>query len=295
MPQQELQHHGRRELRRPAESAALRVVLPGEPEQRLRELLLTGSLRIPVGDLPGRQIPDDLPGDLGDLVPPLVPRLMHALQHLPEGGHALAGGGREVRTEVEGLGVRSEKDGHGPAALPGRRLHGLHVDRVHVGALFAVDLDAHVVRVDVLGGLLVLEGLVSHDVTPVTTAVSDAEQHGHVPLAGLLEGLRRPGPPVDGVVGVLKEVGGRLVRQSVRHGVHPAAVPRRSRVRRRPGDAPDARPPGTRRAAGPVSSHNHARHAPSQRCAVRSTLDQGNDREHDRGDRRERCCRRRGT
>ncbi|CAM5710305.1 hypothetical protein SVIOM74S_06101 [Streptomyces violarus] len=293
--QQELQHHGRRELRRPAESAALRVVLAGQREQRLRELLLAGRPVVPVGDLPPGQVPDDLPGDLGDLVPPVLPRLVDALEHLPEGGHALARGGREVRAEVERLGVRREEDGHGPAAVAGRGLHGLHVDRVDVRALLAVHLHAHVVRVEVLGGLLILEGLVSHHVTPVTAAVADAEQHGHVPLAGLLEGLRRPGPPVDGVVGVLKEVGGRLVRQSVRHGVHPAAVPRPARVRRRAGDARSARPTDARRLNPPVSSHNRAGHAPSPRCAVGSTLDQGNDRGNDRGDKRARRCRRRGT
>ena len=53
-------------------------------------------------------------------------------------------------------------------------------------------------------------------------------------LPRLLERLRRPGPPVDGVVGVLEEVGGRLMGQSVRHGVHPAAGPDLSGARRVP-------------------------------------------------------------
>ena len=37
---------------------------------------------------------------------------------------------------------RGQEDGHRPAALAGHRLHRLHVDRVDVGALLAVDLDA---------------------------------------------------------------------------------------------------------------------------------------------------------
>ena len=167
------------------------VVLPGEPEQRRGQLLLAGRPAVAVGDLPPGQIPHDLPGDLGDLVPPVGPGAAHALQDLPEAGHALAGRGREVGAEVEGLGVRGEEHGHGPAALAGGGLHGLHVDGVDVGALLAVDLDADEVLVEVVGGLLVLEGLVRHDVAPVAAAVADAQQHRHVRASGP---PRRPRP-----------------------------------------------------------------------------------------------------
>jgi hypothetical protein len=201
------------------------VVVPGEAEQRPRELLLTGHLGVTERDLPARQIPHDLLGDLRDLVPPVGPRAVHAFEDLPEGGAALPGRGRKVGTEVERLGVGREKHRHGPATLPGRRLHGLHVDGVDIGPLLPVDLDTHEVRVEIVGGLLVLERLVGHDVAPVAAAVSDAQQHRLAAPACLLEGLGRPGPPVDGVVGVLEEVGRRLMGQSVRHGVHPAAVP----------------------------------------------------------------------
>ncbi|MGX1250580.1 hypothetical protein RKD48_003091 [Streptomyces ambofaciens] len=223
VPQQELDHHGRRELRRPAEPAALRVVLPGESEQRLPELLLAGCLRVAVGDLPPREVPDDLPGDLVDLVAPLGPRLLDALEHLAEGGHAVPGLGREVGAEVERLRVRREEHGHGPAALPGRRLHGLHVDGVDVGALLAVDLDAHEVRVEVLGGGPVLERLVRHHVAPVARAVADAQQDGDAAPPGFFERLGLPRPPVDRVLRVLEEVGGRRLRKSVRHAPHPDA------------------------------------------------------------------------
>ncbi len=225
VPQQELDDHGRRELGRPAEAAALSVVLPGEPEQRPRELLLPRHVHGVVLQLPPGQVAHDLPGDLGDLVPPAGPRGLDALQDLTEGGHAVAGGGREVRPEIEGLGIGRQEHGHGPAALPRGGLYGLHVDGVHVGALFAVDLDAHKVLVQIRGCRLVLEGLASHDVAPVAARIADAEQHRDVPAACLGERLVGPGPPVDRVLGVLEEIGGRLVGQSVRHGVHHCAVP----------------------------------------------------------------------
>ncbi len=118
-----------------------------------------------------------------------------------------AGGGREVRTEVEGLGVRREEHRHRPAAVPGGRLHRLHVHGVDVRAFLAVHLDADEVRVHVVGGGLVLEGLVGHHVAPVAAGVADAQQHRHIAPPRLGEGLLGPGPPVHGVVGVLEEVG----------------------------------------------------------------------------------------
>jgi hypothetical protein len=225
VPQQELDRHRRRELGRAPEAAMAGVVVPGEAEQRPREVLLTGHLGVTERDLPARQIPHDLLGDLRDLVPPVGPRAVHAFEDLPEGGAALPGRGRKIRPAEERLAGRGGEDRHRPAALPGHGLGGGHVDGVDVGPLLAVDLDTHEVRVEIVGGLLVLERLVGHDVAPVAAAVSDAQQHRLAAPACLLEGVGRPGPPVDGVVGVLEEVGRRLMGQSVRHGVHPAAVP----------------------------------------------------------------------
>ena len=51
----------------------------------------------------------------------------------------------------------------------------------------------------------------------MATRVPDAQMDGNTSLTCLREGLFRPGPPVDRVVGVLEEIGGRLMGQSVRH------------------------------------------------------------------------------
>ncbi len=239
--QQELQHHRRRELRRAAEAAVPRVELAGQPEQCRAHLLRPGRTRgvpaVAVADAPPRQVRHDPPGHLGDLLAPVGPGGAHPFQHLAEGGHPVPGLGREVGAEVERFAVRRQEDGHGPAALPGGGLDRLHVDGVDVRALLAVHLDGHVVGVEVLGGDLVLEGLLGHHMAPVAGAVADAEQHRHVPPPRLVERLRRPGPPVDGVVRVLEEVGGRLTGQSVRHASHPAlrSGPARRPVIRRPG------------------------------------------------------------
>ena len=78
-----------------------------------------------------------------------------------------------------------------------------HVDRVDVGALFAVDLDRDEVLVHQGCYASVLERLALHDVAPVAGRISHTEEDRLVLADGALEGLGAPGVPVDRVVGVL--------------------------------------------------------------------------------------------
>ncbi|MDX6349972.1 MAG: hypothetical protein QOF84_4762 [Streptomyces sp.] len=52
---------------------------------------------------------------------------------------------------------------------------------------------------------------------PVTAGVPDAQQHQHPALTSLREGLVAPGPSVDGIVGVLKEVRRGGTAESIGH------------------------------------------------------------------------------
>jgi len=58
---------------------------------------------------------------------------------------------------------------------------------------------------------------VGHDVAPVAGGVADGEEDGPIEALGLGEGVFAPGVPVDGVVGVLQEVGAGLGREAVGH------------------------------------------------------------------------------
>ena len=79
---------------------------------------------------------------LADLVAALVPGVGDGAEHLAPGGHAVARLGREVGAAVERDLLGRQERVERPAALAGHRLHGLHVDRVDVRALLAVDLHA---------------------------------------------------------------------------------------------------------------------------------------------------------
>ena len=57
-------------------------------------------------------------------------------------GQVLEAVPRQVRRGEEGVAFRREHDGHRPAAAPRHDLDRAHVQRVEVGALLAVDLDA---------------------------------------------------------------------------------------------------------------------------------------------------------
>ena len=163
------------------------------------------------------------------------PRLGDRLQHLAEARHPLARLGREVGAAVERHALGVEEHVQRPAAVAGHRLHRLHVDRVDVGALLAVDLDADEVLVHELRRLGVLERLVLHHVAPVAGRVADREQDRLVLGAGARERLLAPRVPVDGVVLVLEQVGAGLVGEAVGH------------VARLPGLTVARRTPRTRR------------------------------------------------
>ena len=80
----------------------------------------------------------------------------------------------------------------GQPPLPVQRLDDAHVDRVDVGALLAVDLDADVVLVEVAGDLLVLEALLLHHVAPVAGRVADREKTGRPRRCAPARRPRRP-------------------------------------------------------------------------------------------------------
>ena len=152
---------------------------------------------------PGRhrpQLADDLVGGLLDLVAPVLPGVA-------DGGEQL----QEVRLRVVGAAeerpaVGGQETRHRPAALPGQRDGGVHVDRVDVGPLLAVHLDAHEPGVHRGRDLVVLERLVGHHMAPVAGGVADRQQDRHVPLGRLGQRLGRPLPPVHRVVGVLAQI-----------------------------------------------------------------------------------------
>src|SRR5207302_3008498 len=163
------------------------------------------------------ELPDERSPRLDHLGPPRLPGLRDRAQEPRERGEPVAVGRREVGAAVEGHAVGGQEDAHGPAALTGHRLHGLHVDLVDVGPLLPVHLDAHEVLVQQPGGLGILERLVLHHVAPVARRVPDGEEDRPVLVAGAGKGVRAPRVPVDGVVLVLEEVGARLLGEAV-HG-----------------------------------------------------------------------------
>ena len=222
-PQQELDRRRGRELRRVAEAAPLRVELRAERcdrvvqqlrRQRLRRRLLRCALPQRVDE--HRRLPRDV-------VAPVAVRLGDGAEHLLERRHAVPRLGREVRAAEERLAVRREEHRHRPAALAGQRDDGVHVDRVDVGPLLAVDLHADEVVVHQPRRRLVLERLPLHHVAPVAGGVADRDEQRLVLGAGARERLVAPRVPVDGIARVLEQVRARLLREPV-HREYPTRV-----------------------------------------------------------------------
>ena len=174
--QQELERRGGRELRRLAEAAVRRVVLRAQSRHRVVEGARAhrpgGRLEVcraaqPVGDPPAA---------VTDLLAPVAPRLGHRREDVAPAGHAHARVGREVGAGVERHLLGRQEHVQRPASGSGHRLAGVHVDRVEVGPLLAVELDADEELVHQRRGLGVLERLALHHVTPVARRVADRQQ-----------------------------------------------------------------------------------------------------------------------
>jgi hypothetical protein len=144
---------------------------------------------------------------------------------------------REVRAAEEGLTRGRQPHAHRPAAAAGQPLHEGHVHGVDVGALFAIDLDAHVRIVQLAGDRFVFEALFLHHVAPVAGRVPDRQKHRPPERSSPRKGLVAPGEPIDRVVRVLQKVRARLEREPVRvlRRAVGSLVARTRHVRRAPG------------------------------------------------------------
>ena len=145
-------------------------------------------------------------GLLEDVVAAIAPGGGHGREHVAEAQHSAPAARRPVGAAEERLLLGREEDRHRPAALAGHGLHGLHVDLVQVGPLFAIDLDADEIAVQEFRDRRVLETLVGHHVAPVAGRIADREEDRLLLRAGTLQRLRAPGMPIDGVLGVLQQV-----------------------------------------------------------------------------------------
>ena len=208
--QEKLERRGGRELRRAAPAAPLPVELPLERPRRLAEHAL--GERIGRGPELGRLAHgvDDRRRLARDVSAALAIGVGDRSQHLLEAGQPVPRLGRVVRPPEERLTLGREEHGHRPAAVPGERDDSVHVERVDVGPLLAVDLDADEALVHQRGRVLVLERLALHHVAPVAGGVADGEEDRLVLGARLGKRLVAPGEPVHRVARVLEQVRARL-------------------------------------------------------------------------------------
>ena len=230
---------GARAARRPRRRAAPRVRARRGRLERARALQRAATIRARLRV---------------DLLALLAPRLARS-PPAPGASSAVPWRGcrREVGAGVERHAVGRQERVQRPAAVAGHRLHGVHVDRVDVGALLAVDLDAHEVLVHQRGDLGVLEGLALHHVAPVAGARSRSRRAAACRArARPRERLVAPRLPVD-----------RVVRR---------AGAGRARSRRRGGSASEGTDHGLQRDSVPHVPSSRNRDAPRRPGGGRALL-----------------------
>ena len=136
-------------------------------------------------------------------------------QHARKSRHPLAIDRRKIGAAEKRLRLGREEHRQRPSAAPGDHLHRFHIDVVEVGALLAIDLDGDEILVHQARDAFVLERLALHHVAPMARRISDRQQDGFVFRFGARERLLAPRIPIDGIVGVLAQIGALLVDQSI--------------------------------------------------------------------------------
>ena len=146
------------------------------------------------------------------------------VRDLHEGGLTTPAHRWEIGAGEEGLAVRSQEDGVGPATLASHRQGHLHQRGVNLWTLLAIDLDGHDIGVDDLSHFRIGEGLEGHDVAPVAARVPHRDHDRHVATTCFGECFLSPGEPVDGVRGVLKQIRAGGLTKVVGHDGQPTST-----------------------------------------------------------------------
>ena len=84
------------------------------------------------------------------------------------------------------------------------------IDRIEIGALFAIDFDIDESVVHRRGDLGILEAFMRHHMAPVTGGITDRKQNEFVFRARPGERVIAPGHPRDGIVLVLEQIRARF-------------------------------------------------------------------------------------
>jgi hypothetical protein len=78
---------------------------------------------------------------------------------------------------------------------------------IYVRPLLSIDFDIHEEFVHHCSCFSVLETFMRHDVAPMAGRISNGEKNGLSQRASVSQCLSAPNPPMDGIIGVLQQVG----------------------------------------------------------------------------------------
>ena len=147
-----------------------------------------------------------------------VPELAKALHQFDEAEAAAARSFRQVGGGEEGFLVGGHEDCQRPAPTAAEDLRRQHVVLVDIRPFFAIDFDGDAAAPERRRDFGIFEGFVFHDMAPVTGGVADGQENRLVGGTGGGKGLLSPGVPVDGVFGVLQQIGAGSKDQAVKAG-----------------------------------------------------------------------------
>ena len=157
----------------------------------------------------------------GDLPALFAVVLGHAPQQIAKCRHPIARLLGKIGAAEKRLLPRCEEHRQRPTAGAVRQ-HLLRdlINLVEIGTFFAIDLDVDEQLIHQCGSPQVFEGLMGHDMTPVTGGIADGQKDGLVFLLRLAQRRFAPGIPLDRIVRVLQQVGAGLLGEMIAQHLH---------------------------------------------------------------------------
>ena len=133
---------------------------------------------------------------------PIMPG--NGFQNLGKARYVVPALRRKIRAAVKRDTLRRQKHAHRPPTGTGHNLYRIHINFIHIGAFFPIDLHVDKMRIHNLRDFLIFKTLVLHHMTPVTGCISHAQKNGLVFGNGLLKRLFSPRKPRNGIVCMLQ-------------------------------------------------------------------------------------------
>ncbi|MCG3771005.1 MAG: hypothetical protein JW384_02185 [Nitrosomonadaceae bacterium] len=203
-----------RELGSSSETSVFRVVqLPVHGERLIKNALIDAALHIRKHS--ALCIGDDFVSDSCKAIAIAGPVIRHLLEQFHQADPVIFSPLGKTGSGKKGLLLICHQHCQRPPAASGHCLAHSHIEMVDIRPLLTVHFNRNKVLVQLCSNFLIFERFALHDVTPVASGIADGKEYRLILICGLDERFLPPRIPIDRVVGMLQQIRGFFMDQTI--------------------------------------------------------------------------------